>query len=156
MPSQAKWCRRIWCRKLLPRAVVNAGQNWATVSGVPSRASRICAVFFVHSFECCGGCICVATWDRLGSSVRILHFVALNVPCPDRGGRLAFGIGAVVTRVPANSVLRKPTQRVSVFGRSDPPGDRVGDGRPQQSPGWAAGAGLPSSASSIFTDSDEI
>ena len=35
-----------------------------------------------------------------------------------------------------------------------PSGDRVGDGRPQQSPGWAAGAGVPSSASSVWTGSD--
>ena len=45
----------------------------------------------------------------------------------------------------------------SLFGRLDPSGDRGGDDRPQQSPGWAAGAGLPSSsASSVWTDSDEI
>jgi hypothetical protein len=44
----------------------------------------------------------------------------------------------------------------SIFGRLDPPGDRVGDGRPQQSPGRAAGAGLPSSASSILGISRDI
>ena len=45
------------------------------------------------------------------------------------------------------------TSKWSNFGRLDPSGDPVGDGRPQQSPGRAAGAGLPSPASSVLTDS---
>ena len=42
------------------------------------------------------------------------------------------------------------------WGHLKPHRDRVGDGSPQHSPRWAAGAGLPSSTSSTLTDSDEI
>ena len=54
-----------------------------------------------------------------------------------------------------DSVLQKVTRIASVFGRSDiHSATRVGDIRPQQLPGRvAAGAGPPSSAISVLTDS---
>ena len=52
--------------------------------------------------------------------------------------------------------VKKHSNNGQFFRRPDPSDDRVGDGRPQQSPGRAAGAGLPSSASSVSMDSDEV
>jgi hypothetical protein len=67
----------------------------------------------------------------------------------------ATGDGGAADLVLTYLVFFLPTShsKWSLFGRLDPSHDRVGDGRPQQSLGWAAGAGLPSSASSTLTDS---
>ena len=69
------------------------------------------------------------------------------------------GGGVVVGGVPDSMTFLAHTtiiQNGQFSAVSSASSDRVGDGRPQQSPGWAAGAGLPSSASSIFTVSDAI
>ena len=65
-------------------------------------------------------------------------------------------IGAVQSMGGSSRDDREKSHNIVNFSGLNPSGDRVGDGRPQQSPGRAAGAGLPSSASSILTILREI
>ena len=53
-------------------------------------------------------------------------------------------------------LAKRITSEWSVSNRLDPSHGRVGDGRPQQLPGGAAGASLPLSTSSMLTGSDGI